>query len=164
MPLNIYCPNCGTKMMLSITPFRRWVCPVSCENATNPSKEVQEIGTKSGSNQKRRFTVPGSGKMSYTVVQLYHTPDPSREWQCSCPAWTRHVPRTDCKHIIRVKVENMTTKESEAYKQVAAMLKSSGINHQHLANLLKPTVAIDPNTGQNAPIKPKPATGGRKFR
>lgn len=20
-------------------------------------------------------------------------------WECSCPAWTRHMPRTDCKHI-----------------------------------------------------------------
>ena len=20
-------------------------------------------------------------------------------WECSCPAWTRHTPRTDCKHI-----------------------------------------------------------------
>ena len=23
-------------------------------------------------------------------------------WECSCPAWTRHTPRTDCKHIIKV--------------------------------------------------------------
>ena len=24
-------------------------------------------------------------------------------WECSCPAWTRHTPRTDCKHIVKVK-------------------------------------------------------------
>ena len=24
-------------------------------------------------------------------------------WECSCPAWTRHMPRRDCKHILRVK-------------------------------------------------------------
>jgi len=23
-------------------------------------------------------------------------------WECSCPAWTRHTPRTDCKHIVKV--------------------------------------------------------------
>jgi hypothetical protein len=23
-------------------------------------------------------------------------------WECSCPAWTRHTPRTDCKHIRKV--------------------------------------------------------------
>lgn len=24
-------------------------------------------------------------------------------WECSCPAWTRHTPRKDCKHILKVK-------------------------------------------------------------
>jgi hypothetical protein len=24
-------------------------------------------------------------------------------WECSCPAWTRHTPRTDCKHIVKVR-------------------------------------------------------------
>ena len=27
----------------------------------------------------------------------------SKEFQCSCPAWTRHMPRKDCKHILRVR-------------------------------------------------------------
>ena len=24
-------------------------------------------------------------------------------WECYCPAWTRHMPRVDCKHIILVR-------------------------------------------------------------
>ena len=27
----------------------------------------------------------------------------SGQYLCSCPAWTRHTPRTDCKHLVRVK-------------------------------------------------------------
>ena len=34
-------------------------------------------------------------------------------WECSCPAWTRHTPRTDCKHIIKVQ------KASKAAPQAA---------------------------------------------
>lgn len=24
-------------------------------------------------------------------------------WECSCPAWTMHTPRKDCKHIVNVR-------------------------------------------------------------
>jgi hypothetical protein len=82
---------------------------------------------------------------------------------CGAP-WTRHVPRTDCKHIIRVEVEKMTGQDSDACKKVAAMLKGSGFKPEVINSLLLPTVTIDPNTGQYVPIKPKPAAGGRKFR
>jgi hypothetical protein len=27
------------------------------------------------------------------------------KWQCSCKAWTARMPRTDCKHIIKAKVD-----------------------------------------------------------
>ncbi|MBU1067682.1 hypothetical protein KKE60_07825 [Patescibacteria group bacterium] len=40
-----------------------------------------------------------SGHGSYTVGQ-----DAGGNWGCSCPAWTRHVPRRDCKHITTVRM------------------------------------------------------------
>jgi hypothetical protein len=33
-------------------------------------------------------------------------------WECSCPAWTRHTPRADCKHIDRIKRVLRTTPDN----------------------------------------------------
>jgi len=47
----------------------------------------------------KRFVVPSSsGGGEYIVSQ-----DRDGNWACSCPGWTRHVPRTDCKHIREVR-------------------------------------------------------------
>ena len=47
----------------------------------------------------KRWVVPSSsGDGKYIVGQ-----DAEGNWGCSCPAWTRHVPRQDCKHILDVK-------------------------------------------------------------
>jgi hypothetical protein len=35
-----------------------------------------------------------SGRGAYTVQELA-----DGSWRCACPAWTRHTPRRDCKHI-----------------------------------------------------------------
>jgi hypothetical protein len=39
-----------------------------------------------------------SGSGIYTVSQDYHG-----KYACSCPAWTRNMPRKDCKHIAEVR-------------------------------------------------------------
>ncbi len=44
----------------------------------------------------KRWLVIGSKE--YTVAQ-----DADGNWACNCLGWTRHVPRTDCKHIKEVK-------------------------------------------------------------
>ena len=36
-------------------------------------------------------------------------------WECSCPAWTRHTPRTECKHIIKVQKATCYTPESPVF-------------------------------------------------
>jgi len=59
----------------------------------------------------RQFDVTGSSGSNYTVSQEKL----STYWHCSCPAWTRNTPRTDCKHILKVKlflVNNGTKLES----------------------------------------------------
>lgn len=46
-----------------------------------------------------RWYVPSSrGGGNHTVSQ-----DKDGNWACSCIGWTRHMPRTDCKHIREVK-------------------------------------------------------------
>ena len=41
------------------------------------------------------FTDPG--KKPYKISERL-----DGGWECSCPAWTRHMPRGDCKHIDKV--------------------------------------------------------------
>lgn len=118
------------------------------------TKEIQEIGTSPGTNQVRRWIVPGSGTMKYTVVKVNSPSDVSREWQCSCPAWTRHIPRTHCKHILRVHEEfgiNSAAYDAmmEKFAAKAKALKQGGMAY----------VKFEPKTPA-----PKPAPTGRKFR
>jgi len=42
-----------------------------------------------------------SSQKPYKISERY-----DGRWECSCPAWTRHTPRTDCKHIIKVRKAN----------------------------------------------------------
>ena len=44
-----------------------------------------------------QWLVGGSAKAPYVITHKSGT------WQCSCPDWTKHTPRTDCKHIVNVK-------------------------------------------------------------
>jgi len=49
---------------------------------------------------RRQWDVPSDSNPAKSYVV-------SEDWEgnyaCSCPAWTRHTPRRDCKHIRRVK-------------------------------------------------------------
>lgn len=52
--------------------------------------------TYSAFYQVASASTPGS----YYVVAHRVSPD---RWECGCPAWTRHTPRADCKHITQVR-------------------------------------------------------------
>jgi hypothetical protein len=45
--------------------------------------------------------VQGSARSPY-IVSI--SDESGGTWACSCPAWTRTVPREDCKHIMRVRL------------------------------------------------------------
>jgi len=47
---------------------------------------------------KRWVVTSYSGNGEYIIAQ-----DKEGNWACSCMAWTRHMPRRDCKHILEVK-------------------------------------------------------------
>jgi hypothetical protein len=44
-------------------------------------------------------------------------------WECSCPAWTRHTPRKDCKHILRVKDAMRVAPASPVFSQAPTAAK-----------------------------------------
>lgn len=176
--LVIPCPNCQSRMERvdpAVNGGRKYRCIWACEDATNMTKEIQEIYPSASTNQKRRWIVPGSKDMKYTVVVLKASEDPSRLWQCSCPAWTRHTPRKDCKHITRVKAEmNVNT---DSYGKVKPTAYEKGVkyafNYSVSKGLGKPIKMTNIQV-PDAPPKPKtvtvvipvhvPKTEGRKFR
>lgn len=44
-------------------------------------------------------------------------------WECSCPAWTRHTPRKDCKHILKVKNAMRVAPASPVFSQAKPAAK-----------------------------------------
>lgn len=65
--------------------------------------------TKDNSNQVSRWRHrSNSGKLYVVIAKIAKGLGkdcrfPGLEFQCSCPGWTMHVPRKDCKHIRHIK-------------------------------------------------------------
>ena len=49
---------------------------------------------------RKQWPVQGSAKDPYTVSVTV-----DGAWSCSCIGWTRHMPRSDCKHIKKIKAK-----------------------------------------------------------
>jgi len=47
------------------------------------------------------------------------------EWGCSCPQWTFHTPRRDCKHIVHVKNQVARNLYTKTYTEFEVMAKPS---------------------------------------
>jgi len=56
------------------------------------------IGGRDGRWAKQWVVESQSGPGVYTVSL-----DHDGNYACSCPGWTRHMPRMDCKHILEVR-------------------------------------------------------------
>jgi hypothetical protein len=64
-----------------------------------------QYGTQTGP-YKGQWYVSGSAASPYTVSEAKDS-----NWSCSCMAWTRNHPREDCKHIMRVKLQEAVPAE-----------------------------------------------------
>jgi hypothetical protein len=64
-----------------------------------------------------QWAVMGTGKAPYVISHRKNHPSVDQRWQCSCPSWTQHTPRADCKHIVAVK-----QKEGMLVEKTAALL------------------------------------------
>lgn len=164
--LIVMCPNCDHPMIKTFnqeTGGGKWVCPKNCSNEVKPGAPIQEISKGSTTGVKRRWLVKGSGKMQYTVVQ-WTSEYQGQLFSCSCPAWTQHSPRTDCKHVLKVKLEvpdAVPKKSSEDLKALAAIIKAMGpLSPMLLKNIQVP--GSEPKA--SVPVQHKPKTEGRKFR
>ena len=53
------------------------------------------------------YVMVPSDSNSYKEYKVSYAKNRAEEWQCSCMGWTRHYPRHDCKHILRVKESHL---------------------------------------------------------
>jgi hypothetical protein len=51
-----------------------------------------------------QWAVQGTAAKPY-VVSVKSPLGQPKAWSCSCPDWTKHTPRTNCKHILNVMVK-----------------------------------------------------------
>jgi hypothetical protein len=71
------------------------------------------------------FTDPG--KKPYKISERYNG-----TWECSCPAWTRHTPRTDCKHIIKVKKASYFSPQNPVFVAAPPAANQPAITEQRV--------------------------------
>ena len=75
-----------------------------------------------------QWAVQGTAAKPYVVTRKGA---PNSSWSCSCPNWTQHMPRTECKHILSVIVKEKFTvpagpasMDKETAKEFAAFQKA----------------------------------------
>lgn len=107
----------------------------------------------------RQWAAQGSAKAPYVVSKKegFNGATTSEGWACSCPDFTRHTPRADCKHICWVKkFENIALGAAP----VALLPKEQ---QEAFQKFLRQEAAAGNKT---IPLgKPRPfITQGRKFR
>jgi len=68
--------------------------------AKQQKKQVTVTGKSPSYAYRNQWYVSGSATEPYIVSEAK-----DGNWSCSCMAWTRNHPREDCKHIMRVKLQ-----------------------------------------------------------
>jgi len=91
------CPKCGYEYRNeSGEPF--W----NEDAAIGDLKDYQLNAEPPIGSWVKQWEVESSDGKRYYTISL----SDQGVWGCSCPAWTRHMPRVDCKHIARIKEQN----------------------------------------------------------
>jgi hypothetical protein len=71
--------------------------------------EVWELNSANAPFNSRQWGYQGTAKEPYVVTHYFARVDGSTTgdgWACSCMSFTRNVPRTPCKHILHVMLQN----------------------------------------------------------
>jgi hypothetical protein len=70
--------------------------------------EIWPLPTANAPYQSKQWGYQGSAKAPYVITSYAEKRDGSvtpEGWACSCMSFTRHMPRVDCKHILKVKLD-----------------------------------------------------------
>ena len=66
----------------------------------------------------KKWVVPSSSGEGNYIVSLHK----DGHYACSCLGWTRHTPRSDCRHITEVKMGLHPTEVEHALKRLRGAL------------------------------------------
>jgi len=119
--------------------------------------EVRKLPKSSSPMWAEQWACMGTAKVPYIVsrkkINMGHEIEDN--WACSCPDWTRHTPRVECKHIVRVqKKEGLLT---VAHKPGATSADAAAFEQwKHLQKLKK--------LGTAGEVEMVGDRTGRKFR
>lgn len=121
--------------------------------------DVRKLPQANSPMWSSQWAVQGTAKAPYIVSSKKKAGDGvatgwGETWGCSCPDWTKHSPRTDCKHIVNVK-----TKEGILITATTAPSNMNPEMKKEFENFLVQKQAHAVQLGQSA-LKEK----GRKFR
>lgn len=66
--------------------------------------EVRKLAKSNSPMWMTQWSVMGTAKLPYVVSRTVNPKGSTTEegWACSCPNFTQHTPRTECKHILKV--------------------------------------------------------------
>ena len=83
--------------------------PIMVTNPTNAMKngEVRKLPTVNSPMWTTQWAVMETVRMPYIVSRRkleanFNGATTNQGWACSCPNFTQHTPRTECKHILKV--------------------------------------------------------------
>ena len=96
--------------------------------------EIRKLPASNSPMWTEQWAVQGTAAKPYVVSRKQTSMHPAIKdsWFCSCPDWTKHSPRTNCKHILNVIVkeglampaaqgmDEQTAKEFAAFQKAKA--------------------------------------------
>ena len=87
--------------------------------------EIRKLAKATSALWTDQWLVMGTAKAPYVISKKQKT----GEWQCSCPDWSKHVPREDCKHILKVKMQEgiLVTKEKNIFSAPVVPVQNQGM-------------------------------------
>jgi DNA-directed RNA polymerase subunit RPC12/RpoP len=150
------CPACSGKGIMKPKPLLKVkLQPVPI---AQPMKngEVRKLPQANSPVWTVQWSVMGTAKMPYIVSRTGHTngATTSEGWACSCPNFTQHTPRTECKHILKVMM-------SEGVKPSAPPVAALPDEQQEaFQKFLRQQAAAKVPDGKARPL----FTTGRRFR
>jgi hypothetical protein len=108
-----YCPLCQYLKFVQDLPTmsggQTQIFQYGDEPMKHQKKEITVTRKPSSGQYEAQWYVSGSAAEPYTVSHAKNG-----DWSCSCMSWTRNHPREDCKHIMRVKLQEATPVEIKA--------------------------------------------------
>src|SRR5271165_1999519 len=130
------CPNCQKANEQKIAP-KPLMLPLKKVESAMKNGEIRKLSKANSPLWVEQWAVQGTAKKPY-VVSRRKNPAVDYLWSCSCPNWTRHTPRTECKHILSVIVKEKmaipvsSTMDEATAKEFAAFQKAKATKAANL--------------------------------